>query len=83
MAEISLKLGVLLERSEATVRALKENNKSHEAFHKGMAANENEISRLKVKQNLVTWVGGVCTVTGMGVIGKWVYELINHKTPHL
>jgi hypothetical protein len=81
--EIKLQLVVLLERTEVTITALKDNRDSHKILYNKTQENRDEISKLKTKQSIVTWVGGAFTLTGLGVIGRWVYKLIADKPPHL
>jgi len=36
--------------------------------------NTEAISPLKTKMGFVVWIGGLFTITGLGVIGRWVYN---------
>lgn len=68
--EIAINVNTVMTRQEDYIKQI-------DACAEQTKKNTEAISPLKIKMKIVTWVGGACTLTGLSVIGRWIYVKIS------
>ncbi len=72
--DLASSLNRIEEKLKVAMRNVDHCRADRAALYKGLAQADIRIVKLETKQSIVTWVAGVFTLTGIGILVKSVYS---------
>lgn len=78
VTDIKIAMEVLLQRTGWIENNVKECKADRDKLYKRTNENKLCIAKIKVKQGVVTWLACAFTLTGLGVVGKWIFNHIKN-----